>query len=65
MIRRLAAVALSACALCAVAPTAAPAAAGPPDVQWVIDCLTYGGPPNGPVEPAVGAALCLAGHFTG
>jgi hypothetical protein len=61
---RLVAVALSACALCAVIPSAAPAAAGPPDIQPIIDCFAYASPPIGPVGPALISARCLVSELT-
>jgi hypothetical protein len=63
MRHRVIAVVLSACALSAVAPSAAPAA-GPPDVSWVGHCFDYAGPPNGPVDPALSVAGCFIRHLT-
>ena len=59
MHRRLFAIAVSACALAALTPSAAPAAeAGPP--EFPKECfLVYGPPPENPLDPWVGATMCL------
>lgn len=58
MRRRFLAAVLSASALAALTPSAAPAAeVGPPDFPE--HCFLVIGPPDGPVEPLVGMTLCL------